>query len=145
MTKKQLICVFCAAFVLVVGITTADGAKMMYRVDAGADRIVTCNLDGTNETVLINSSNVAGFDGPSDLTIVGGKMYFGTAGDEPHHHRLCDRRRVAAIIVTDDKTPAFTLPHGKRGKREPNRVEPHQVDLLGIPPARVIRHRFYHL
>ncbi len=65
-------------------------------------------------------------------------VHLGAAGEEPGHQRRFDGSRIGAVVVADnDAHRHAALPH-QRGKAETDGLEPKQIDLFGIAPARVV-------
>ena len=119
MCRKLLFRISCVGvFVLVVGSTVADAALFMYRVDSGhpntpgSKRIVRCNLDGTNETVLLDDNSLPGFLDPADLWITGGKMYFGTNGDDKMYRADLDASNVEVLSSSNTDVRALAVDEG---------------------------------
>ena len=65
-------------------------------------------------------------------------VHLGAAGEQPRHQRGFDRGRIGAEVVADHDAQGHAALAHQRGQPETDRLEPEQVDLLGVAPARVI-------
>ena len=65
-------------------------------------------------------------------------VHLRAAREQAGHQRLLHGGGIGAVVVADHEALRHPSPAGERGEPQADGVEPHEVDLLGEQPARVV-------
>ncbi len=135
-----------AAVSSLVGGAEHDLLELRHFLGAECQRPLQAHLDaGPAVVVVARRDHGDALDVEVELGEVGHRrdgeadvVHLGATGHQPDHQRLLHAGRVRAVVVADDDALWHAAAAKQRGDAEADSVEPHEIDLVGKEPARVV-------
>ena len=123
-----------------------DLLERRHLVGPEGQRAVEPHLDaGPAVVVVAGRHHGHAFDVELELGEVGHRrqretdvVHLRAAGQQADHEGLLHGGRIGAVVVADHEALGHPAPAGQGGETQADGIEPHQVDLLGEQPARVV-------